>query len=231
MTGTGPTRSWIWHPGVAVLAAVVGAVGFAADLSQTLSDPPVAVAVVVAGATALVMGAYLTVLTPTSDEEQPQYNWWAAGPWLVGAFLTTFVLVQARLPGGVLWPAAILMVPWFIAIFRAIPPERASRPLRGVVAACVVTLGAVMAPFAWSGNSPMPPLDGAALGYLWGMSLAAVFLAAGQSWPRVGAVLALAVALSSMTPPLFPIVPAVVSAYLIMWVRRRRLAVAGMGTA
>jgi hypothetical protein len=69
------------------------------------------------------------------------------------------------------------------------------------------------------------------LGYLWGIAPAVVFLTASQPWPRVGAVLVLAVALSTMTPPLFPIVPAIVSAYLIMWVRRRRLVVADQSPA
>jgi len=72
-------RSWIWHPGVAVLAAVVAVVGFVADMSQTVSDRPVAVSLVAAAAVALVTGFYLTVLAPLPDEIQPEHNWWAGG--------------------------------------------------------------------------------------------------------------------------------------------------------
>ena len=133
-----------------------------------------------------------------------------------------FVMAGARKPGGVLWPALILTVPWFVAVFRAIPPERTSRSARGVLAACVVAVGVAFAPFAWSGNSPMPPVDGAAIGYLWGLAVAVVFLRAGESWRRVAAVLLLAVSFSSLGQFL-PIVTVLLTAYPFAWMRRRRV--------
>jgi hypothetical protein len=157
-------RTWFWHPGVAVLAAVVAIVGFVASMSQTLSDPPVAVAFVVAAGVAVVTGLFLIVLAPMPTDTHEDYKWWAIGTWLIGILVTMFVLVGARRPGGVLWPALILTVPWYYAVFRAVPPGRASRLMRGILATCVVAIGAAVAPFAWSGNSPMPPLDGAAIG-------------------------------------------------------------------
>ena len=213
----------MWHPGVAVLAAVVAIVGFVAAMSQTLSDPPVAVALVLAAGIALVTGLYLIVLAPMPTETHEDYKWWAIGTWLIGILATMFVLVGARRPGGVLWPALILIVPWSYAVFRAIPPQRASRATRAVVAACVVAIGAAIAPFAWSGNSPMPLVDGAAIGYLGGIAVAAVFLRAGESWPRVAAALVYAVSFMSLASQLLPIVPVLLAAYLAYWIRRRRI--------
>lgn len=215
-------HSWIWHPGVVALATAVAILAFFASMAQTLSDPPVAVAFVLAAGVALVTGFFLVVLAPLPDEKQPEYNWWVGGTWMVGIFLTMFVLLGARGPGGVLWPALILTVPWYYAVFRAIPPERASRSMRGVLAAFVVAVGASSAPFAWSGNSPMPPLDGAAVGYLWGIAVAVVLLKAGDSWRRVGAVLLLAVSFSSLGRFL-PIGTVLLTAYLFAWMRRRRV--------
>jgi hypothetical protein len=94
------TRSWIWHPGVAALAAVVAVVGFVADMSQTVLDPLLAVAVVVAAGVALVTGFFLTVLAPLPDEIQPDHDWWAVGAWPVGILLTMFVMAGARKPGA-----------------------------------------------------------------------------------------------------------------------------------
>lgn len=216
-------HSWIWHPGVVALATAVAILAFFASMAQTLSDPPVAVAFVLAAGVALVTGFFLVVLAPLPDEKQPEYNWWVGGTWMVGIFLTMFVMVAARRPGGVLWPALILTVPWYVAIFRAIPPERASRPMRGVLAAFVVAVGAAVAPFAWSGNSPMPPLDGAAVGYLCGLAIAAMFLRAGDPWPRAGAALLFVVSFSSLTLPFLPIVPVILTVYLFSWLRRRRI--------
>ena len=216
-------HSWIWHPGVAVLAAVVAIVGFVASMSQTLSDPPVAVGFVLAAGVALVSGLFLIVLAPMPTEAHEDYKYWAIGTWLIGILATMFVLVAARRPGGVLWPALILTVPWYYAVFRAIPPERASRPTRAILAACVVAVGAAVAPFAWSGNSPTPPLDGAAVGYLYGVAVAAVFLRAGESWLRVAAALVYAVSFMSLTSQFLPIVPVLLAAYLAYWIRRRRI--------
>lgn len=222
-------RSWIWHPVVAVLATVVAIVGFVAAMSQTLSDPPVAVVYVAGAGVALVTGFFLTVLAPLPAEDDTPYNLWAVGTWLIGIFLTMFVLAYARKPGGVLWSALILAVPWYVAIFRAIPAERASRPMRGVLAACVVAVGAAVAPFAWSGNWPMPPLDGAAIGYLCGLAVAAMFLRAGDPWPRAGAALLFVVSFSSLTRPFLPIVPVILTVYLFSWLRRRRIGSAPQG--
>ena len=208
---------------MAVLAAVVAIVGFVASMSQTLSDPPVAVAFVVAAGVAVVTGLFLIVLAPMPTEAHEDYKYWAIGTWLIGILATMFVLVAARRPGGVLWPALILTVPWYYAVFRAIPPERVSRPTRAVLAACVVAVGAAVAPFAWSGNSPTPPLDGAAVGYLWGVAVAAVFLRAGESWPRVAAALVYAVSFMSLTSQFLPIVSVLLAAYLAYWIRRRRI--------
>ncbi|HEX7496921.1 MAG TPA: hypothetical protein VF344_00440 [Candidatus Limnocylindrales bacterium] len=216
-------RSWMWHPGVAVLAAVVAIVGFVASMPQTLSDPPVTVAFVLAAAVALVTGLFLIVLAPMRTETHDDHKWWAIGTWLIGILATMFVLVEAKRPGGVLWPALILIVPWYYAVFRAIPPERASRPVRGILATCVVAIGAAVAPFAWSGNSPMPPIDGAAIGYLGGIAVAAVFLRAGESWLRVAAALGYAVSFMSLTSQFLPIVPVLLAAYLAYWIRRRRI--------
>jgi hypothetical protein len=216
-------RSWIWHPGVAVLAAVVAIVSFVASMSQTHSDPPVAVAFVLAAVVALVTGLFLIVLAPMPTETHDDHNWWAIGAWLIGILATMFVLVGARRPGGVLWPALILIVPWYYAVFRAIPPERASRPVRGILATCVVAIGGAVAPFAWSGNSPMPLVDGAAIGYLGGIAVAAVFLRAGESWLRVAAALVYAVSFMSLTSQFLPIVPVLPAAYLAYWIRRRRI--------
>jgi len=216
-------HSWIWHPGVAALAAAVAVLAFVAGMSQTLSDPPVAVAVVTAVGVALVTGFFLTVLAPLPTEKQPSYDWWAVGAWLAGIVLTMVVLVAARRPDVVLWPALILVIPWSVAIFRAIPPARASRPMRGVLAACVVAVGIAFAPFAWSGNSPMPPVDGAAIGYLWGLAVAVVLLRAGELWPRVGAALLFAVSFMSLMSQFMPMVPVLLTVYLFAWVRRRRI--------
>jgi len=217
-------RAWMWHPGMAVLAAVVAIVGFVASMSQTLSDPPVAVAFVLAAAVALVTGLFLIVLAPMPTETHEDRKWLAIGTWLIGILATMFVLVGARRPGGVLWPALILIVPWYYAVFRAVPPERASRPMRGILAACVVAIGGAVAPFAWSGNSPMPLVDGAAIGYLGGIAVAAVFLRAGESWLRVAAALVYAVSFMSLTSQLLPIIPVLLAAYLGYWFRRRRTA-------
>ena len=217
------TRSWIWHPGIAVLAAAVAVVAFGVWMSQVHMDLPVAVSVVAAAGVDLATGFYLTMFWPLPDEEQPEHNWWPVGTWLVGTVLTMFVMIAAKQPGSMLWPALILAVPWYVAIFRAIPPQRASRPLRGVLAACLVAVGVAFAPFAWSGNSPMPPLDGAAIGYLWGLAVAAVFLRAGESWRRVGAVLSFAVAFSILSSQLVGIVPVLLTVYLFAWIRRRRI--------
>ncbi len=222
-------RSWIWHPGVAVLATAVAILTFVAGMSQTLSDPPVAVAVVAAAGVALVTGFFLTVLAPLPTEKQPGYDWWAVGAWLVGIVLTMFVMVGARKPGGVLWSALILIVPWYIGVFRAIPPARASRPIRGVLAAGVVAVGAACAPFAWSGNSPTSFVDGAAVGYLWGLAVAAVLLRAGESWPRVGAALLFAVSFMSLTSQFMPMVAVLLTGYLFSWIRRRRIGSALQG--
>lgn len=222
MAETRWARSWFWHPSVAVLAAVVAIVGFVASMSQTLSDPPVAVAFVLAAGVALVTGLFLIVLAPMPTETHEDYKRWAIGPWLIGILATIFVLVGARRPGGVLWPALILIVPWYYAVFRAIPPERASRPMRGILATCVVAVGGAVAPFAWSGNSPMPPVDGAAIGYLGGIAVAAVFLRAGESWLRVAAALVYAVSFMSLTSQFLPIVPVLLAAYLAYWIRRLR---------
>ena len=223
MTETRWGRTWFWHPGVAVLAAVVAIVGFVASMSQTLSDPPVAVAFVVAAGVAVVTGLFLIVLAPMPTDTHEDYKWWAIGTWLIGILVTMFVLVGARRPGGVLWPALILTVPWYYAVFRAVPPGRASRLMRGILATCVVAIGAAVAPFAWSGNSPMPPLDGAAIGYLWGVAVAAVFLRADESWLRVAAVLLYSVSFMSLTSQFLPIVPVLLTAYLAYWIRRRRI--------
>jgi hypothetical protein len=224
MTETRWGRTWFWHPGVAVLAAVVAIVGFVASMSQTLSDPAMALAFVVAAGGALVTGLFLIVFAPMPTDTYEDYKWWAIGTWLIGILVTMFVLVGARRPGGVLWPALILTVPWYYAVFRAVPPGRASRPMRGILAACVVSVGAAVAPFAWSGNSPMPPLDGAAIGYLWGVAVAAVFLRAGESWLRVAAALVYAVSFMSLTSQFLPIIPVLLAAYLGYWLRRRRTA-------
>jgi hypothetical protein len=218
--------SWIWHPGAAVLAVIVAVVAFIVGLSPTLGDPPTTAAVVVAAGAALVSGFYLIVFAPTPTETRVDYKWWAIGSWLIGILMTVFVLAEARRPGGVLWPALILTVPWYYAVFRAIPPERASRPVRLVIAACVIVIGAAVAPFAWSGNSPTPPLDGAAIGYLVGIAVAAVFLRAGESWPRVAAALLYAVSFMSLTSQFLPIVPVLLAAYLAYWFRRRRIVTA-----
>lgn len=216
-------HSWIWHPVVAVLAVVVAILASVAAVSQTLSDPPVAVAFVVAAGVAVVTGLFLIVLAPMPTDTHEDYKWWAIGTWLIGILATMFVLLGARRPGGVLWPALILTVPWYYAVFRAVPPGRASRLMRGILATCVVAIGAAVAPFAWSGNSPTPPLDGAAVGYLWGVAVAAVFLRAGESWLRVAAALVYAVAFMSLTSQ-FPLtVPVVLAAYLAYWIRRRRI--------
>jgi hypothetical protein len=216
-------RSWIWHPGVTVLAAGVAIAAFAASMSQTLSDPPVAFAFVVAAGVALATGLFLIVLAPMPTDTHEDYKWWAIGTWLIGILVTMFVLAGARRPGGVLWPALILTVPWYYAVFRAIPPARASRLRRGILAACVVAIGAAVAPFAWSGNSPTPPLDGAAIGYLGGIAVGAVFLRAGESWLRVAAALVYAVSFMSLTSQFLPIVPVLLAAYLAYWIRRRRI--------
>lgn len=216
-------QSWAWHPGAAVLAAVVAIVGFVASMSQTLSDPPVAIAFLVAAGVAVVTGLFLIVLAPMPTEAHEDYKYWAIGTWLIGILATMFVLVAARRPGGVLWPALILTVPWYYAVFRAVPPGRASRLMRGILATCVVAVGAAVAPFAWSGNSPTPPLDGAAVGYLWGVAVAAVFLRAGESWLRVAAALVYAVSFMSLTSQFLPIVPVLLAAYLAYWIRRRRI--------
>lgn len=217
-------RSWIWHPVVAVLATIVAIVGFVAAMSQTLSDAPVAVAFVVAAGAALVTGVFLIVFAPMPTDTREDYKWWAVGTWLIGILVTMFVMAGARRPGGVLWPALILTVPWYYAVFRAVPPGRASRFMRGMLAACVVAIGAAVAPFAWSGNSPGPPLDGAAIGYLWGVAVAAVFLRAGESWPRVGAAVVYAVSFMSLTSQ-FPLtVPVLLTTYLAYWIRRRTIA-------
>ena len=208
---------------MAALAVVVAILGFVASMSQTLSDPPVAVAFVVAAGVALVTGLFLIVLAPMPTDTHEDYQWWAVGTWLIGILVTMFVMAAARRPGGVLWPALILTVPWYYAVFRAIPPERASRLGRAVMAACVVAIGAAVAPFAWSGNSPTPPLDGAAIGYLGGIAVAAVFLRAGESWPRVAAALVYAVSFMSLTSQFLPIVPVLLAAYLAYWIRRRRI--------
>ncbi len=216
-------HSWIWHPVVAVLAVVVAILASVAAVSQTLSDPPVAVAFVVAAGVAVVTGLFLIVLAPMPTDTHEDYKWWAIGTWLIGILATMFVLLGARRPGGVLWPALILTVPWYYAVFRAVPPGRASRLMRGILATCVVAIGAAVAPFAWSGNSPTPPLDGAAVGYLWGVAVAAVFLRAGESWLRVAAALVYAVAFMSLTSQLPLTVPVVLAAYLAYWIRRRRI--------
>jgi hypothetical protein len=216
-------HSWIWHPMVATLAAVVGVVGFVAALSPSLSNPPLAASFVAAGGVALVTALYVTVLTPRPNEARPEYNWWIAASWVVGIVLTEFVMAEARRPGGVLWPTLILTALWFVAVFRAIPAERATRPARAVLAAGAIGVGVAMAPFAWSGDWPMPALDGAAIGYLWGLAFAAVFVQAGQSWRRIGAVLLLAVSVSSLTGMGLPIVPALMTAYLLAWARLRRM--------
>lgn len=216
-------HSWIWHPVVAVLAVVVAILASVAAVSQTLSDPPVAVAFVVAAGVAVVTGLFLIVLAPMPTDTHEDYKWWAIGTWLIGILATMFVLLGARRPGGVLWPALILTVPWYYAVFRAVPPGRASRLMRGILATCVVAIGAAVAPFAWSGNSPTPPLDGAAVGYLWGVAVAAVFLRAGESWLRVAAALVYAVSFMSLTSQFLPIVPVVLAAYLAYWIRRRRI--------
>jgi hypothetical protein len=224
-------RSWIWHPGVAVLAAVVAIVDFVAHLSQALSDPLLAVAVMVAACVAVASGFFLTVLAPLPAEEHTNYDWWSVGTWLIGIVLTMVVFAAARKPGGVLWPALILTVPWYVAIFRAVPPARASRPMRGVLAACVVAVGVAFAPFAWSVNSPMSLVDGAAIGYLWGLAAAVVFLRAGESWVRVAAVVVFAVSLSSLTSPFLPIVAVFLMVYLFSWMRRRRVGSAPQAVA
>ena len=224
-------RTWIWHPGVAVLAVIVAVVAFVVGLSRTLEDPPTTVAVVVAAGVALVTGLFLIVLAPLPTDEDEDYKWWAIGTWLIGILVTVIVLAGARRPGGELWPALILIAPWYYAVFRAIPPERASRATRAVVAACVVAIGAAVAPFAWSGNSPMPPIDGAAIGYLGGIAVAAVFLRAGESWLRVAAALVYAVSFMSLTSQGLPIVPVLLAAYLAYWIRRRRIGSALEGAA
>jgi hypothetical protein len=74
----------------------------------------------------------------------------------------------------------------------------------------------------------MPPVDGAAIGYLWGLAVAVVFLRAGESWRRVAAVLLLAVSLSSLGQFL-PTVPVHLTVYLFAWIRRRRIGSALQG--
>ena len=93
--------------------------------------------------------------------------------------------------------------------------------MRSVLAAFVVAVGAASAPFAWSGNSPMPPLDGAAIGYLWGLAVAVVFLRAGESWLRVAAILTFAVCFMSVFSSQFTTLVAM--AYVFSWMRRRRV--------
>jgi hypothetical protein len=220
MNNSRQLQSWAWHPGVAVLAAVVAVAAFIVGLSRTLGDPSATVAIVVIAGVALVTGFYLTVFAPMPAEKQSNYDWWAVGGWLVGNLLTTFVLLAARRPGGVLWPALILIVPWYVAVFRAIPPERASRPMRATLAAFVVAVGAASAPFAWSGNSPTPLLDWSAYGYLWGLAVAAVALRAGESWLRVAAILTFAVCFMSVFSSQFTTLVAM--AYVFSWMRRRR---------
>lgn len=214
-------RSWMWHPGVAVLAVIVAVAAFIVGLSRTLGDPSATVAIVVVAGVALVTGFYLTVFAPMPTDRHEDYKWWAIGTWLIGILVTTFVLLAARRPGGVLWPALILIVPWYVAVFRAIPPERASRPMRATLAAFVVAVGAASAPFAWSGTSPTPLLDWSAYGYLWGLAAAAVALRAGESWLRVAAILTFAVCFMSVFSSQFTTLVAM--AYVFSWMRRRRI--------
>ena len=90
-----------------------------------------------------------------------------------------------------------------------------------LLAAFVVAVGAVSAPFAWSGNSPTPLLDWSAYGYLWGLAVAAVALRAGESWLRVAAILVFAVCFMSVFSSQFTTLVAM--AYLFSWMRRRRV--------
>jgi hypothetical protein len=76
----------------------------------------------------------------------------------------------------------------------------------------------------------MPPVDGAAIGYLWGLAVAVVFLRAGESWLRVAAVVVFAVSLSSLGQFL-PIVPVLLTVYLYSWIRRRRIGSAPQAVA
>ncbi len=193
---------------------------FTVNLSRTLGDPSATVAMVVVSGVALVTGFYLIVFAPLPTATHEDYKWWAIGTWMIGILVTTFVLLAARRPDGVLWPALILIVPWYVAVFRAIPPDRASRPMRAFLAAFAVAIGAASAPFAWSGNSPTSLLDWSAYGYLWGVAVAAVFLRAGESWPRVAAILVFAACFMSVFSSQFTTFVAM--AYVFFWMRRRR---------